>query len=231
MCVGLIGVALVQSFFTDQVTIKIKPITSLDYVTVTIDPLQFLYIDPSGFVMSTNASRGTIDIKITDLDVLLDRLKVTVEVPPEYGENLQQISCDYWTTPNISKWNASFSVDPNKQDVDECYLNIQTVKSSIKIIEYKTDFKWELGGPFSFCRMVFGLADTALGNELEDIIKDLVIDEVAKFINKQLEREVNKYLDKLTEYDGAAKDDNTSYFQICFSVVIVGEDSVKIGAV
>merc|ERR1712154_470670 len=125
--------------------------------------------DPSGFEMRTNASRSTVDIKITDLDVLIDRLKVNVAVPPEYGENLEQVSCDYYTTPNITKWNVSLAVDPNYAP-EECYLNIETIKSTIEITKYKTDFNWELGKIFSFCRSVFNLADAALGNALEDEI-------------------------------------------------------------
>lgn len=213
----------------DHVTIHIKPITSLPFIKVTIDNLKFLYVKADAFIMTTNATRSTVDITITKIDVLLDTLGVTVEVPPEYGANLDSLACVYSTTPNISNWNLSLAVNPNKPDKEECNLNVETIKSSIKITEYHTDFQWEY--PSKFCESVFLIADIALGNELEAVIKDLVIGEVTKFIDKQLQKEINNLLDRFSEFDGSGINDNIALFHICFSDVLVGEDFINIGAV
>merc|ERR1719242_2498348 len=79
---------MVQTWIMDDVQIKVKPIGIDDTVSVIIDPLIFLDIEPGGFSLTTNASSGTIDVHINQLDVLLNTTNVHVEVPAGFGNTI-----------------------------------------------------------------------------------------------------------------------------------------------
>ena len=187
---------------------EIKVPTIEGPLLLDIGTVRLRYVNADSVSVATDPTSHALQLSITDLDILVGRMKVNVH--QTIGGS--SLSCIYYTTPNISHWNFSMAINaaPHSNE-SRCNMEVYTNRSKVHILEGHTHFNWEFDS--SFCSTAFNIADNLIN--IEKTVKKVLSNEIIKFIDKELQNSLNEMFAQINYVELDYQ--NYTWIQLCFS--------------